>query len=232
MRVRWLLILFLAGACRTASESAPPPQPHEASVKPGINASYFKEPDPNKWSGNFEVETREIYARREAIVARLGLRTDMVVADVGAGTGLFTVMFAKHAAKVYAEDIVPEFLGHIGERAAKDGLTNVTTVLGREDDVTLDADSVDLVFLCDVYHHFEYPRSSLASIHRALRDDGELIVIDFERVEGKSPAWVLEHVRADKSTVRGEIEAAGFELAREEKDLLTENYFLRFRKRR
>src|SRR5262249_28772351 len=151
-----------------------------------------------------------------------GLRSDMVVADVGAGTGLFTMLFAKQVAHVYAVDIVPEFLTHIRERATKEGVTNVETVLGKADDIALAPDSVDLVFLCDVYHHFEYPQSSLASIRRALRKNGELVVVDFERIEGQSPAWVLDHVRAGKDVVRAEIEAAGFAVTREEKDLLSE----------
>ena len=67
----------------------------------------------------------------------------------------------------------------------------------------------------------------LASIHRALRAGGSLIVIDFERVEGKSTAWVLGHVRADKKQVIREIEATGFRLAADT-GLLKENFYLRF----
>lgn len=69
----------------------------------------------------------------------------------------------------------------------------------------------------------------LASIHRALKPGGTLVVIDFERVEGRSSAWVLDHVRAGKEQVIREIEAAGFRLAADEK-LLKENFFLRFTK--
>jgi len=69
----------------------------------------------------------------------------------------------------------------------------------------------------------------LASIHRALKTDGTLVIIDFVRVEGQSSGWVLDHVRAGKESVICEIEAAGFKLLGEEK-LLKENYFLRFRK--
>jgi predicted methyltransferase len=70
----------------------------------------------------------------------------------------------------------------------------------------------------------------LASIHRALRSGGVLVVIDYERIPGVSSSWILGHVRAGKETVIGEIEAAGFRLVEERKGLLSENYFLRFRR--
>ncbi len=217
-------------ACRSAT--APPPASDEASVRPGINESYFKERDVEKWVERFETEDREIWHRREEIVARVGVSPGMVVADVGAGTGVFTPLFAKAVAqtgKVYAVDIMPEFLEHIRERCQASGLANVETVLCKENSVELAQDSIDLAFVCDTYHHFEYPKSTLASIREALRRDGELVVIDFIRVEGESRPWILEHVRAGKEVVIAEIRKAGFALV-EDVSFLSENYFLRFRK--
>ncbi len=88
---------------------------------------------------------------------------------------------------------------------------------------------MDLAFICDVYHHFEYPHSSLASLHRALRPGGELVLVEFKRVPGQSSDWVLNHVRAGQEVFTAEIEAAGFKKA-QEINLLKENYILRFRK--
>ena len=89
--------------------------------------------------------------------------------------------------------------------------------------------SVDVIFLCDVYHHFEYPRTMNASLYKALRPGGTLILIDFRRVVGQSPAWVLEHVRAGQESFVAELEAAGLE-AVDEVALLKENYIVRFKK--
>jgi predicted methyltransferase len=86
---------------------------------------------------------------------------------------------------------------------------------------------VDVAFICDAYHHFEDPGAMLASIRGALRPGGTLVVVDFERVPGRSPDWVLKHVRAGKDEFRAEIEAAGFRFEGEVK-LMRENYFLRF----
>ncbi|HEY3246619.1 MAG TPA: class I SAM-dependent methyltransferase [Phycisphaerae bacterium] len=160
----------------------------------------------------------------------------MVVADVGAGTGLFTEPLARAVGpkgKVIAVDIVPLFLEHIRQRAAEAGLSNVSTVLCKEDSVEVPADSIDLAFVCDTYHHFEYPKSTLRSIHTALRAGGQLIIVDFKRIPGVSRAWVLEHVRAGQDEVTAEIRAAGFELVSQgsEAPYLDENYLLRFRKR-
>ena len=93
------------------------------------------------------------------------------------------------------------------------------------------AASVDLAFVCDTYHHFEYPRSTLESLFTAIRPGGSLVILDFERIPGESDEWVLEHVRAGKEVFRREIESAGFQFEREVTvEGLKENYVLRFRR--
>ncbi len=223
---------FLAG-CETwhAPPAAPPMA--EKSVKPGINTEYLK-PDLNisNWVERFEKEGREIYDHREKIIAAAKIRAGSVVADIGSGTGLFTPLLSAATGpkgKVYAVDIVPGFLKLIEERAVQAGLKNVQTVLCTERSVELAPNSIDSAFICDVYHHFEYPRQSLASLHRALRRNGEVFLIDFKRVPGVSSDWILNHVRAGQEVVTAEFEAAGFKKL-EEIDLLKDNYTLRFRK--
>lgn len=203
----------------------------EASVNPGINDNY-QNPDPGEFSKRFETEGREVYDHREAIVEALRLRPGMKVADVGAGTGLFTRLMAPEVlpgGKVYAVDIAKAFVDHVllGSRAR--GWDHVEGVLCDPDDVKLPSGELDMVYICDTYHHFEFPAKTMGSIHRALKPGGELVVVDFERIEGVSSDWIMGHVRAGKEVFQAEIEAAGFELV-EELDLFTENYFLRFRK--
>lgn len=200
---------------------------------PKINEP-FKNPDLKGFIKKFESNDREVYAKRKEIVAALELKPGMVVADVGAGTGLFTRLFAEEVGqrgKVYAVDISPGFLKHIAAEAAKRGQKQVVTVVGNQDSINLPQASVDLVFLCDVYHHLETPARNLSSIRRALRENGRLVVIDFDRVEGKSTEFVLKHVRANKDVFRHEIEAAGFRLLpMANLPPLAETFFLRFEK--
>lgn len=197
----------------------------------------FRKPDLDieQWIERWESESREIYTERTKIVEAMNLRTGMRVADVGAGTGLFVEPLAKavgEKGRVYAVDIAPRFIEHIKDRAAGAGLTNVEAVLSTEESVSLPSNSVDLVFLCDTYHHFADPRVMLASIHRAIGPGGVLVVIDFERIPGQSREWVLNHVRAGKEVFKAEIEAAGFVFLEEVKiDGFHENYFLRFQRR-
>ncbi len=224
-----LAALFCPSCFLTACAPA-----RQASVRPGINAEY-RDPDVDKWIERFETESREIYKDRNQIVAEVGLRRADYVADIGAGTGVFTFLFAEKVGprgRVWAVDIVPEFLELVRTRAAERKLSNVHTVLCSEVSAKLPSDSIDVAFLCDTYHHLEYPASTLASIHRALRTRGQLIVIDFKRIEGVSRQWVLDHVRAGQDVVIQEIESAGFELLEiAETPYLDENYFLRFRKK-
>jgi ubiquinone/menaquinone biosynthesis C-methylase UbiE len=200
---------------------------------PKINEP-FKKPDVKGFIQKFESDDREVYAKRAEVVAALGLKPGMSVADVGAGTGLFTRLFADKVGKtgrVYAVDIAPRFLTHIATDAKKRGQSQVVTLQASQLSTNLPRESVDLVFLCDVYHHLENPEKTLASIRQALKPEGRLVVIDFDRVEGRSTDFVLKHVRAGQDVFRREIEAAGFWFEPVRKPpTFKENFFLRFEK--
>ena len=121
-----------------------------------------------------------------------------------------------------------------GERhaaATEERLGNVAVVLSSADSTRLPPAAATHAFVCDAYHHFVDWPAMLASIHQALVPGGTLVVVDFDRVPGKSPEWLLTHVRAGKETVREEIEEAGFEFLDEpEIEGFEENYLLRFRR--
>jgi ubiquinone/menaquinone biosynthesis C-methylase UbiE len=223
-RILPLLLLFTANVFA-----------EEPSVKPGINDKFL---DPalkvEEWTAKFETESREIFHQRSQILAAIGLKPGMKVADIGAGTGLFTRPFANAVGtdgEVYAVEISAKFVEHIRSRAQQSNLTNVKTVLYTDRSVELPEGSIDLAFICDVYHHFEFPRSSLASLYKALKPGGELILIDFKRIPGESSDFVMGHVRAGQEVFEAEITAAGFEKTGEVKDVLKENYFVRFRRK-
>lgn len=205
----------------------------QQSVKPGINES-FQDPDVDKYIAMFEGESREIYKHRNEIVDAVGLKPGMNIADVGAGTGFFSRMFAHAVAPggtVYAVDIAANFVEHIDAMAKKENVGNISASVCSERSVDLPENSIDVAFICDVYHHFEYPYDSMASIHKALRPGGRVVIVDFERIVGVSNDWTLDHVRCGKGTVTDEVKDSGFDLV-EEKDLgMQGQYVLIFQKR-
>lgn len=214
-------------------------EPHSAeaelvSVRPHINDGYMEPGAVETWTDKLERERREVIAEREAIIAALELTPGLVVADIGAGTGAFMRALSVElgdAGKLYAVDIAPQFLEHLRERAIREGLNNVEVVEGTPTATNLAADSVDLLFLCDVYHHIEYPSVYLRSLHRTLRADGRMVIIEFEKIPGKTSAAMMKHVRQDKATLLAEVGAEGFVLEREIDSVdLDENYMLVFRK--
>lgn len=216
-----LCVLLLAG-----------PALSEQSVAPGINAPY-RNADPEVWREIFESEGREIWEHRQAIVEALDLQPGMRVADIGAGTGFFSLMFANKVGlqgRVYAVDISSNFIDAIKQRAAGAGLNNITGVINNPHSVMLPDNSIDLAFISDTYHHFEYPLSTLKSIHAALKPGGEMVIIDYKLAVEVSTPWVKSHVRVGEVRVRQEVAAAGFDLV-ESRELMRTQYYLRFRKR-
>lgn len=202
-------------------------------VPKDINDRFLAEDlEPEDWVNRFEVEAREIFARRKEIVAAVKLAPGDRIADVGAGTGLFVALFAEAVGlkgQVFAIDISPRLIDHMNKRVADEGLTNVDVILSKEKSVELADGSVDAVFVCDTYHHFEHYEAMLGSIFSSLRPGGQLIVIDFERIPGVSRSWTLGHIRAGKERFTSEIERSDFRLIEEvEISGLQENYFLRF----
>jgi len=223
-----LALLSASATAQTATKDKADPGINERFERPGVDVKGFVQ--------RFESDDREVYARRNEIAKALDLKPGMAVADVGAGTGPFTRLFAEKVGekgRVLAVDVSRDFLKHIANESRKLGQKQVETVLGSQDATNLKPSSVDLVFICDVYHHFEEPEKMLASIHQALRPGGTFVLIEFDRVEGKSSDFVLEHVRASKEEFIREIEEAGFELdtSRADEDpKFKENFFARFRR--
>lgn len=228
MRCRSFLIVLVTGLISAASGVSA----QEKSVRPGINDS-FRDPDVKSFVERFEIESREVFHEREKILKACGIRPGMVVADIGAGTGLFTRMFSKTVGdqgRVLAVDISRKFLDHITVRSREIGLKNIETVLCSDDSVKLPENLVDLAFISDTYHHFEYPEKTMKSLLSSLKPGGRLVVIDFHRIEGKSSDFVMGHVRAGQEVFEKEILGCGFRKVSEDKELLKENYFLVFEK--
>jgi predicted methyltransferase len=202
----------------------------QKSVNPGINKT-FESPVVSEFVERFEKEGRDAFDHRNEILTALGLKPGMAVADVGAGTGLFTRMLSRavgESGKVYAVDISDEFVEHIERMAREQKAKNIVGIVCTPDSAALPPASIDLAFICDTYHHFEYPHKTMRSIHKALRPKGQVVLIDFHRVEGKSSDWIMSHVRAGQQVFAKEITDAGFKEVDEKKDLLKESYFLRF----
>ncbi|MGI9458244.1 MAG: class I SAM-dependent methyltransferase [Aeoliella sp.] len=236
MPPRLLLTLLLTstvvGPCLAQVETPALP---EGSIRPGINDNYFDpDIDVEEWIQRFEVESREVYKYRKEILEQVALKPGDRVADIGTGTGLFVEPFSEAVGPkgwVFALDIAPKFIERVGGLVELKRLGNVTPVLTGRDELRLPPHSVTTAFVCDVYHHFEFPVATLTSIFDALEPGGTFVVVDFERIPGVSREWVLNHVRAGKDVVRKEIEASGFEFVEEVSvSGIRENYFLRFRK--
>jgi ubiquinone/menaquinone biosynthesis C-methylase UbiE len=117
----------------------------------------------------------------ERVMDVLGIKPGVTVADIGAGSGWFTVRAARRTGKtgkVYAVDINPEFLRHVAQRSRQEGFHNVETVLDKDDDPMLPANSVDSVLLLKTYHEVAQPVPFLKNLRRALKPGAKVGIID------------------------------------------------------
>jgi SAM-dependent methyltransferase len=180
-----------------------------------------------------ESEGRALFDKRLEVIAGLHLKPGMHVADVGAGSGLFTRLIAERVGPVgtvYGVEISPSLVEHIAKTSLAMGLGNVKAILGAPNTPNLPAGSVDLVLVADSYHHFQYPREMLQGIRQALRPGGAFWLIDWERIEGVSHPFILDMVRAGKGTFTDEIRNAGFDLVQEVR-VFDDEYVLEFKRR-
>ena len=229
MKYRSILGVVCAAACLLAGFTLELSYAQRPVARPDINR-HFINPNFEQWVARFERSGREIYDQRYRILEATAVRPAMVVADIGAGTGLFTRLFAQavgERGKVYAVDISRVFIDNILRISRLQEQKNVEGIVNQPKDAGLPPQSIDLAFICDTYHHFEHPEAMMASIRRALKPGGSVVVIDFRKIPGVSTPWVMGHVRANESLVVREIEATGFRLV-EDRDFLRINYFLRF----
>ena len=225
-----LLIAGLLGGSVPAAAQDQDRHDHITPMAKQLNES-FADPDVQQWISRFERDGRAIYDSRFDILDLMGLEPGVDVADIGAGSGFLSRLMAQRVGPggtVYAVDIAPSLVEHIDETAKAMELDNVTAVLGDPRSPKLAEGSVDVVFIADSYHHFEFPMEMLAEVKKALRPGGLLLLIDFERIEGRSQEFVLNMVGAGKDVFTREILDAGFEFL-EEVDLLEDQYVLKFR---
>ena len=191
-----------------------------AQVAEKANQGYQTEEQRARVARNLDNPDRVERQRPVELLAELKINKGDVVADIGTGVGFmvpYLVDAVGPSGTVWAEDIQDDFLAKVKEKIQSNGWSNVKTVKGAQKDVKLPASSLDLGFILDVYHHFNYPAETLATVHRAIKPGGRLVVIDFYRSREHprmSEERRLNHIRLDRDGFAAEIEAAGFRLER------------------
>jgi SAM-dependent methyltransferase len=176
------------------------------------------------WLERREREREEL---PEIALNAMGVKAGMTVADVGAGTGYFALRLARRVGpggRVYANDIQPEMLDMLRQRAARENLGNVVPVLGLEADPKLPAGQLDLILMVDVYHELSQPQAMLRRVREALKPDGKLVLIEYRKEDPHIP--IRPEHKMSVAEVRAELEAEGFKLLRVSKELPRQHLFV------
>jgi len=142
------------------------------------------------------------------------------VADIGAGSGYMTVKLAKKVGpdgKVFANDIQPGMLELLTRRVQKSKITNVSTVLGTQDDPRLPLDAIDLVLMVDVYHELSQPQLMLRHIKASLKPTGRLVLLEYRKEDPNIP--IKPEHKMSVAEAKLEVEAEGFKLTKTNEDL-------------
>jgi SAM-dependent methyltransferase len=209
----WILCAAALGFPNVAAQQKPPGSPR---LYPPQELGLLEAPD------------RDLWQRPDQIMDAIGVADASVVADVGAGSGWFTIRLARRVGPrgiVYAQDVQLEMLNAITRRVQREGLQNVKPILGRGSDPRLPARSLDAVLVVDAYHEIEDRVTMLANIARALKPQGRIGVVDF-KLDGTGPGPSPEE-RVSPDVVVKDAERAGLRLIRQE-SFLPYQYFLIF----
>ncbi len=154
---------------------------------------------------------REQEEQPEKALDALNLEPGMMVGDVGAGTGFYSIRFAKRigpTGRVYANDIQPQMLQRLSQNAALQKVSNIETVLGNESNPKLPAGQLDLVILVDVYHEFSQPQRMLDRIRESLKPDGRLVLLEYRKEDPSVP--IRPEHKMSVSEVKAEVTPEGF----------------------
>ena len=146
----------------------------------------------------------------------LKVKRGMTVCDMGCGNGYHTLPLAEmvgETGKVYAVDAQPEMIEMLRQRIDAKGIKNVVPIVGLFHDPKLPPNSCDMILLVDVYHEFSHPVEMLAAMHKALRPDGQLVLVEF-RAEDDAVPIKPEH-KMSKAQISKEMDANGYALKRE-----------------
>jgi len=201
-------LLPLVAACGSTAPTAPAPTPshdHHDGMP-----HRFEHAD--EWAKQFDDPSRDAWQQPDKVIAAMALEPSMTVADVGAGTGYFTVRLARAVpqGQVIATDIEPDMVRYLGERAHREQLPNIRTVLATADDPQLPAASVDRILVVDVWHHLADRTRYATGLARALRPGGKIFVVDFTQEANHGPP---KHMRLAPAAIVADLQSAGLTAA-------------------
>lgn len=160
------------------------------------------------WAEVFDDPERDAWQRPDEVLRAMELSPAMTVADVGAGTGYFAMRLARAVPEghVIANDIEPDMVRYLDERARREGLTNVRALLGTQSSAGLSAASVDRVLVVDVWHHLGDRVAYARDLATALRDGGRIYIVDFTLEAERGPP--AQH-RLAAQAIAADLTAAG-----------------------
>ena len=203
-----------------AQAGAPPAgDPHQHS---GFHHSFGQA---DMWAKEFDDPSRDAWQKPEQVLDALSLDPSATVADIGAGTGYFSVRIANRIplGKVFAVDIEQDMLRYLGERARREHLDTIKPIMGSGESANI-PEPVDVILIVDTYHHIDDRIAYFARLKKSLRPHGRLAVVDFKADSPEGPP-IASRISAEKVTE--ELKAAGYSLVAAH-SFLPRQYFLVF----
>jgi ubiquinone/menaquinone biosynthesis C-methylase UbiE len=179
-----------------------------------------------EWIATLDSRTRIEGLKVGDVIPKLGLKPGMLVADIGAGTGIFSIPFAQNVrpgGKVFAVEVDEKLLEHIQEAATEQGINTIQSIYGDYDDPGLPA-PVDLAFINDVLHHIEHRELYLKNLAGYLKPTGRIAIIDFKPGQGGHNNDPTLQVSQEQATAW--MAAVGLKPVEEIKDLFTDRWFV------
>ena len=178
--------------------------------------------DAKEWIDRLERPDRIAGLKVPEIVSRLGLKPGMVIADIGAGTGVFSRPLAKAVApagKVYSVDIDPGLLDYINQRAKQENIANIRTVQGKFEDPAIPAKDVDMAFFHDVFHHIEKRQVYLKALAGYIKPNGMVAMVEMDDKDPKGPHREQPEMLVSRANVDKWMAEIGFHPVKEHNDL-------------
>jgi ubiquinone/menaquinone biosynthesis C-methylase UbiE len=221
------MTLFIQISCSPNSKDDQHAKSHQGHEKHNHANHHMNQTSFEDLVERFESDDRALWQKPDTVIAFLGDLKNKTVIDIGAGTGYLEFKIKEPSCKLIAADVDQRFIDYMNKRIEETGVKNISTRKAEFDKPPVEKDEADIVFMIDVYHHIENRTNYFREVKKALKEKGELVIVDFKK--GDFEHGPPNEMKMSAEEIILELKKSGFILIKRNETSLDYQYMLKFK---